>query len=230
MSNTILILGESGTGKSSSIRNLNHEETIIINILDKPLPFKGFKNKYIRENTEQRKMNYFSNKDPQKIISFIQAVNDRRPEIKTLIIDDFQYIMANHLLMVNATKGAEVFEKFRNIATFVWEIINALQTCRQDLNCYVLSHSDLKDDGTYKAKTVGKMIDNQISFEGMFTIIFHSLTNDNRYKFLTQNDGVHIAKTPIGMFKDRLIDNDLSEINKSIYEYFNEDLTQDINQ
>ena len=90
MSNTILIIGESGTGKSSSLRNLNHEETFILNVLDKPLPFKGFKHKYIKENAEERKINYFTTKDPNKIINLIKSINERRPEIKTLVIDDFK--------------------------------------------------------------------------------------------------------------------------------------------
>lgn len=224
MSTTILVIGESGSGKSSSLRNLNHEETAIINVLDKPLPFKGVKNKYIKENTEERKMNYFSTKDPAKIISFIKAIDDRRPEIKTLIIDDFQYIMANHLLSINAKKGNEVFEKFRDIGTFVWNIVTELQNCKNIVNCYVLCHSDLKDDGTYKPKTVGKMVDQQICLEGMFTIVFHSITSDGKYKFLTQNDGVHVAKSPLGMFKERYIDNDLNEINGIIDEFFNSDI------
>ena len=134
--------------------------------------------------------------------------------------------MANHLLRVNATKGAEVFEKFRNVASFVWNIVDELQQCRENLNCYIIIHSDLKDDGTYKCKTVGKMIDNQICLEGMFTIVLHALTTENKYKFLTQNDGVHIAKSPMGMFAERYIDNDLLDINKKINDYFNEDIDQ----
>lgn len=227
MSNTILIIGESGSGKSTSIRNLKPDETFIINILDKPLPFRGFKKNYTSSNTEEKKMNYFSTKEPDKIISMVRAINERRPEIKNLIIDDFQYIMANHLLSVNAKKGSEVFEKFRDIGTFVWNIVNELQSCRSDMFCYVMIHSDLKDDGTYKPKTVGKMVDNQICLEGMFTTIFHSLVIDNKYKFLTQNDGVHMAKSPMGIFNDRYIDNDLSEINILIESYSND---EDINQ
>lgn len=226
MSTTTLIIGESGTGKSSSIRNLNHEETFIISSLDKPLPIRGFKNKYIKENIEARKMNFCTEKDPYKIISIIKAVNERRPEIKTIILDDFQYIMANHLLRVNATRSNEVFEKFRNIGTFVWNIIDELQNCKSTTNCYVIMHSDLKDDGTYKPKTVGKMVDSQICLEGTFSTILHSLIIDGSYKFLTQNDGIHMAKSSMGMFKDKYIDNDLLEINNTINEYFNEDISQ----
>jgi hypothetical protein len=226
MSNTILVIGESGTGKSSSIRNLNHEETFIISALDKPLPIRGFKKKYIKENQDNRMINFFVEKNPMKIISMIKAINERRPEIKTLILDDFQYIMANYLLRVNAKKGPEVFEKFRDIGTFVWNIIDELQNCRSEMNCYVLIHSDLKDDGTYKAKTVGKMIDNQICLEGMFTIILHSLIINKEYKFLTQNDGVHLAKSLPEMFKSEYIDNDLNEINNIMNKYFNEDINQ----
>lgn len=223
MSNTILIIGESGTGKSTSIRNLNPNETFIINVIDKPLPFRGFKSKYNSGSGEEKKMNYFSTKDPDKITQLIRRISSNRDDIKNIVIDDFQYIMANHSVVHGLKKG---FDKFTEIAIFVWNIVNELQNCRGDINCYILSHSDMRDDGTYKPKTVGKMIDNQICLEGMFTIVLHSVFINGSYKFLTQNDGVHMAKSPMGLFNDKLIDNDLNEINKLIDQYFNEDINQ----
>lgn len=220
MSTTILIIGESGTGKSSSIKNLNHEETAIINVLDKPLPFKGYKKKY-SSATEERKGNYFATDDTLKIRSAISKINTDRLDIKTLIIDDFQYIMANQFMRKALEKG---YDKFTEIGQNAWHIIKDLTSCREDLTCYVLSHSDSDQFGKYKCKTIGKMLDDKISLEGMFTIVLHALTNDNRYKFLTQNDGVHVAKSPLGMFNDKYIDNDLNEINQKINDYFNEDI------
>ena len=222
MSNTILIIGESGSGKSTSIRNLNHEETIIINVLDKPLPFKGFKKKYSPVSTGDKQANYFSTDDHRKIIECIPRVNDKK-DIKNLIIDDFQYIMANQFMKKALEKG---YDKFTEIGQNAWQIIRDLTTCREDLNCFVISHSDVDQTGKAKCKTIGKMLDDKICLEGMFTIVFHAITNDNKYKFLTQNDGIHIAKSPMGMFDSKYIDNDLLEINKKIYDYFNEDINQ----
>jgi hypothetical protein len=221
MSNTILIIGESGSGKSTSIRNLNHEETIIINVLDKPLPFKGFKKKYISTPTEARKANYFATDKFEKIIDAIKRVNNERPEVKNLIIDDFQYIMANAFLKRALERG---YDKFTEIGQNAWQLIRELQACREDLRCYVLSHSDVDQNGKSKCKTIGKMLDDKICLEGMFTIVFHSITMDNKYKFLTQNDGIHVAKSPMGMFETKYIENDLELINKKIDEYFNEDI------
>jgi ABC-type dipeptide/oligopeptide/nickel transport system ATPase component len=218
MSNTILIIGESGSGKSSSIRNLNPSETAIINVLDKPLPFKGFKGKYNKD-----KLNYLASDDHDSIRKSIAKINRDRTEIKTLIIDDFQYIMANQFMRKALERG---YDKFTEIGQNAWQIIKDLTQCREDLNCYVLSHSDTDASGKVKTKTIGKMLDDKICLEGMFTIVFHALTSDNKYKFLTQNDGVHVAKSPMGMFADRLIDNDLAEINRKIDEYFNEDINQ----
>ncbi|HXK00743.1 MAG TPA: AAA family ATPase [Buchnera sp. (in: enterobacteria)] len=221
MSNTILVIGESGSGKSSSIKNLPSHETCIINVLDKPLPFKGFKNNYIRIQSDERKINYLATDDTLKIRSSIKKINDERPEIKNIIIDDFQYIMANQFMRKALEKG---YDKFTEIGQNAWNIIKDLTSCRDDLKCYVLSHSDSDSYGKVKCKTIGKMLDDKICLEGMFTIVFHAITNDNKYKFLTQNDGIHLAKSPLGMFNEKYIDNDLNEINKKIDEYFNEDI------
>jgi hypothetical protein len=223
MSSTILIIGESGSGKSSSIRNLNHNETYIINVLDKPLPFKGYKKLYIKEQVEDRKPNYFATDDYHKIRQAIKAVNEHRLDIKNLIIDDFQYVMANQFMKKAMEKG---YDKFTEIGQSSWSIIKDLTSCREDLKCYVLSHSDTDQSNKVRCKTIGKMLDEKICLEGMFTIVLHALTNDNRYKFLTQNDGVHVAKSPLGMFEQKYIDNDLNEINKKIEDYFNEDINQ----
>lgn len=223
MSTTILIIGESGSGKSTSIRNLNHDETFIINVLDKPLPFKGYKKNYTKETTETKKSNYRSTDNIEKIKQIINKINAHRLEIKTVIIDDFQYIMANEFMRRALERG---YDKFTEIGRNSWDLIRHIDTCREDINFYILSHSDSDGNGKFKCKTIGKMLDDKICLEGMFTIVFHSLTSDNKYKFLTQNDGVHVAKSPMGMFKDKYIDNDLSKINKVIYEYFNEDINQ----
>jgi len=221
MSNTILIIGESGSGKSSSIRNLEPKETFLFNVLDKPLPFRGYKKNYLRTTTEERKANYLATDDYSLIIRTLRKINDERPEIKSVIIDDFQYIMANEFMKRATERG---FDKFTEIGQHAWNIVNTLISLRENIDCFVLSHTDTDASGRVKPKTIGKMLDDKITLEGMFTIVLHALIIDSKYKFLTQNDGTHVAKSPIDMFKNKLIDNDLLFVKEQTTIYFNEDI------
>lgn len=213
MSNTTLIIGESGTGKSTALRNLDPKETFIINVLNKPLPFKNFKSKY----NDDRK-NYLATDNWSTILNYIKAINERRDDIKTLIIDDFQYIMANEFMYRATERG---FDKFSDIANHAWIIIKTLIETREDLYCFVLSHSDMDQTGRMKCKTIGKMLDDKITLEGMFSVVLHSQVIDGKYQFLTQNNGTHVAKSPMDMFSDIYIDNDLALIKEKMSEYFN---------
>lgn len=220
MSNAILIMGESGVGKSSSIRTLNPDETFIINILDKQLPFKGARSSYKRYTKETTDGNYVSTDNFQHIIKAIDIAN-KNEKIKTLIIDDAQYIMANEFMRRARETG---FNKFTELAQHMWEVINAANNTRSDLDCFFLSHTQMDDSGKFKFKTIGKMLDNVITIEGLFTVVLHALIVDKQYKFLTQTDGQHIAKSPMGMFHAELIDNDLQFVKNSIEKYMNEDI------
>jgi len=215
MSNATLIIGQSGTGKSTSLRNLDHKSTFILNVLDKPLPFRGYKSKY---NLELK--NYHATDDWVKLCEYIRAIDERRPEIKTLIIDDFQYLLANEFMKRAMERG---FDKFTDIAQHAWMVIKTLTSTRNDLHCFVLSHSDTDAVGKVKCKTIGKMLDDKITLEGMFTVVLHAMIVDEQFKFLTQNDGVHLAKSPLGMFDDRFIDNDLRVVLDQMRDYFEEE-------
>lgn len=220
MSNCTLIIGESGSGKSTSLRNLNHKETFICGVLDKPLPFRGYKSNYHAiTGWDDKKGNYFSTDDYARLIKCIRMVNEHRPEIQSLIIDDFQYLMCNEFMRRASERG---YERFTDIAQHAWLVIQELTATREDLFCYVLSHSDADQNGRMKAKTIGKMLDDKITLEGMFTQVFHSQIIDGGYKFLTQNNGSHLAKSPLGMFSDQYIDNDLVLIQEKMKDYFNE--------
>lgn len=221
MSNTSLIIGESGTGKSTSLSHLDPKETFIINVLDKPLPFRGYKKNYTRINADASEGNYYASDNYQKIMKIIRVINEKRPEIKNLIIDDWQYTMCNEFMRRATETG---FVKFTEIGQHAWEIIKALTDCREDLFCFVLSHSDTDQNGKYKCKSIGKMLDEKITIEGMFTIVLHTQIMDGAYKFLTQNDGYHIAKSPQGMFEDKYINNDLSYVRQQMNNYYNEDI------
>lgn len=221
MSNTLLVIGESGTGKSSSLKLLDPKETFIINVLDKPLPFQGYRKNYPRISPDGSQGNYYSSDDYNKIMRIIKVVNEKRPEIKNLVIDDWQYTMCNEFMRRATEVG---FTKFTEIGQHAWSIIKALTDCREDLFCFVLSHSDTDTNGKYKCKSIGKMLDEKITIEGMFTIVLHTQIMDGSYRFLTQNDGSHIAKSPQGMFEEKYIGNDLAFVKSKMNHYYNEDI------
>lgn len=221
MANTILIIGESGTGKSTSIENLNPEETFIINVIDKPLPFRGFKRNYIQSTEQAMKGNYCATDKFEFIMQIIKTINSSRLEIKNLIIDDFQYVMCNEFMRRSNEKG---YQKFTEIGHNAWAILRELSFCRQDLDCFVMSHTESDADGKLKCKTIGKMLDDKITIEGMFTVVFHTLLIDGSYKFLTAYDGIHIAKSPKGMFTQKYINNDLAQIKFEMASYYDEDI------
>jgi hypothetical protein len=222
MSNTVLVIGESGVGKSTSIRNLDPSETFIINVLDKPLPFKGYRKNYIKmKDWNDREGNYYSSDIHANIIKCIGIINTEMPHIKNIVIDDWQYTMCNEYMRRATETG---FAKFTEIGQHAWQIINALSNCKPDMNGFVLSHNDTDQNGKMKCKTIGKMLDEKITVEGMFVIVLHCIIVDGQHKMLTQNNGQYIAKSPMGMFDKKLIDNDLAYVKEQMNLYFNEDI------
>ncbi len=208
MSNTILILGDSGTGKSTSLRNLDPSKTLIINILDKPLPFRGYKSKYTKLSQDGLTGNYYETDDHEKITRVIKLVNQKRPDITNLIIDDFGFTITNTYMRRSREK---TYDKFVDIGRNAWEIMTSLRGLREDLNCVITMHVDIDAHGKCKPKTIGKMINDQNLIEGSFSYVFQSVIIDQKYKFITRNDGQHMAKTPMDCF-DQYVDNDLNEI------------------
>lgn len=214
MSNTTLILGPSGSGKSTSLRNLDHESTYIFGILDKPLPFRGYRKKYSSE-----KKNYHVSDDYRTLLSYIKAINERRPDITTLVIDDFQYLLAHEFMNRVSERG---YDKYSELALHAWSVIKALTETRDDLHCFVLTHSDADQNGNMKIKTIGKLLEDKIALEGMFTCCLFSMVVDGEYKFLTNSDGIHLSKSPLGLFETQYIDNDLQYVKEKMNDYFND--------
>lgn len=213
MSNLIVILGESGTGKSTSLRNLNHEETFIINVLNKPLPFRGYKKHY---NTENK--NYLESDNYQTILKYLSAINDNAPHIKTIVIDDFSFLMNNEFMRRCRERG---FDKFTEMGVNMFDILEVCKKFRPDLYCYIMCHTEKDHAGVIKPKTVGKMTSDYVGIAERVSIVLHTQIIDMGYKFLTQNDGERVAKSPMDMF-DMYIDNDLAAIRKTIENYYNE--------
>lgn len=223
MSNNVLIIGESGTGKSTSIRTLPPTETFVINVINKPLPFKGANKRYTPLSMDGMTGNYYATDDHSNIMRAIKLVNLKRPEIKYLIVDDMGYTMTNDFMRSALVKG---YDKFSSLAKDAWEVMRTLNETRSDLLCFLIMHSDTDQQGKSKPKTIGKLLDEKVCIEGMFTICLHSTIIDGQYFFITNNDGMHMAKSPLGMFANRKMPNDLAVIAQEINNYMNEDIDQ----
>jgi len=221
MSNLSLIIGESGTGKSTSIRNLDPNETFIINIIDKPLPFRGYRKKYIQISSDWTTGNYCSTDDYNQIIKAVQFISNKRPDIKTIIIDDFQFVMTNEFMRRCLERG---FDKFSEIGNHAWSILNALKSLRHDLDCFILAHSEVDETGKMKVKTIGKLLSEKYGMETAVSMMLQTELRDGKYCFITQGDARHIAKSPMGMFDDLHIPNDLAFVKSKMNDYYNEDI------
>jgi len=212
MSIVTMILGESGTGKSTSLRNLNPNETLLIQTIAKPLPFRDAG--WQRFNAQTRQGNIFHTDQSAEIINLMQRT--RRPII---VIDDFQYIMANEFMRSIDKKG---YEKFSEIGRHTWDILNAATALSEKKRVYILSHTETSETGRTKIKTIGKLLDDKITLEGMVTIVLRTVVRDGQYYFATRNNGSDTTKTPMGLFEADLIENDLAAVDAAITRYYQE--------
>lgn len=223
---TIAIVGESGTGKSTSLRNLNPETTFIISTTGKPLPFRAWKKRYIPIKIEGKNVsgNYYVSSKWDQILKILQIIDKMMPHIKQVIIDDFQYVLSYEFV----DRATEVgYTKFSELAQHAMEILRYSEKMREDCKMIFLTHSENVGDNVnpkYVIKTVGKLLSEKVTLEGLFTYIFFTKVNEGdsgrmEYKLITNNDGSCVAKTSLGMFEDLEIDNDLDEIIKVIDAY-----------
>jgi hypothetical protein len=195
----VLVMGESGSGKSCSLRNFDKSEVVIYNIAGKPLPFKNQLNK--ADNT-----------------TYTQIANNMvKKTYKTYVIDDSQYLMAFEMFDRAKESGYNKFTdvalNFRNLVDFVIKQMPA------DTIVYFLHHTETTETGKIKAKTSGKMLDNQLTLEGLFSIVLLCKTDGKEHYFETQSDGYTTCKSPMEMF-DYKIDNDLKMVDTKIREYY----------
>lgn len=207
MSIATMVLGESGTGKSTSMRNLAPSETLLIQTVKKPLPFRSKEWKPVADGG-----NVLVTDDCQRIMSAMQKT--RR---KVVVIDDYQYMIANEFMRRTSERG---YDKFTEMALHAWQVAKLASELPDDVRVYILSHTDTKDDGTVKAKTIGKLLDEKITLEGLFSIVLRTGKNDGGYYFRTKNSGSDTVKTPLGLFESETIDNDLANVDKAICEYY----------
>lgn len=207
----VLILGESGCGKSTSMRNLSVDDTVIVQPIKKRLPFRNSFSYMTKEGGQIK-----ATDSADVICRLITAAANSGK--KALIIDDFQYIMANEFMRRSKEKS---YDKFNDIGFNAWSIINHAQAVQGDMRVYFMSHVETDMSGKTKIKTIGKMLDEKITIEGMFTIVLGASVSDGNYSFSTQNNGSDTIKSPMDMFKDLNIDNDLKMIDETIIEYYN---------
>jgi hypothetical protein len=212
---TTMILGESGTGKSTSMRNLNPADVLLIQAVAKPLPFKatGWK----PATKENPAGSIVVSDNSQTIIKMMQ-----RTVKPIIILDDFQYTMSNEFMRrVNEkTSGSGAFDKFNEIAHSAWSILTESTKLDQHKRVYVICHTTTDDHGKTKAKTIGKLLDDKITIEGIVTIVLRTGVTNGSYYFRTRNDGADTTKTPLGMFDDEQIPNDLAAVDQSICDYY----------
>lgn len=196
----VLILGFSGSGKSASMRNFKEDEMALVNVNGKQLPFRThFKN------------TLNSDRYPE-ITEFI-----KEQTVKSIVIDDTQYLMANEFMRRAKETG---FQKFTDIGKNFWELVKLAETLPDDVIVYFLNHIETGEDGRQKAKTIGKLLDEKITVEGMFTTVLKTVATDGKYLFATQTDGIDTCKSPIGLFSSMYIENDLKAVDDALRIYY----------
>ncbi len=197
MAEVVLVLGYSGSGKSTSLRNFKKEEVGVINVANKRLPFK---NNLLMINSS----NY------AQITKILKANT-----MKRYVIDDSQYLMAFEMFGKAKQAG---YNKFTDMALNFYNLIQTAKSLDNDTIVYFLHHLEKNEMGDLKIKTIGKMLDQQLTIEGLFSIVLGAVQMDKRYQFMT--NGLEPFKSPIGMFESQYIDNDLKMVDRTIREFW----------
>lgn len=210
MSIATLILGVSGTGKSTSLRNLDPAKTLLIQCIKKPLPFRAGDWKIRTKASPEG--NIFQTDNP---VHIEKAMRTSTHDI--VVIDDYQAVMVNELMSRSTEKG---YDKFTDIGKHAWEIFTAAGALAEHRRVYILAHTQTDDFGAVRMKTVGKMVDQTLVPEGYFTIVLRTEVQNGQYLFSTQTNGQDCCKSPIGMFADPLIPNDLKAVDDAITEFY----------
>jgi hypothetical protein len=210
-----MILGQSGTGKTTSLRNFDPAEVLLIQAVKKPLPFRG--KGWSACTKENPKGSILVTDNAQTIVSAMQ-----RTHKPIIVIDDFQYILANEFMrrVLDHEVGNAAFSKYNEIARNAWDILMTAGRLADETRVYILAHTQEDDHGHVKAKTIGKLLDEKITIEGLLTIVMRTAVINGQYLFSTQNSGSDTVKTPLDMFADEHIPNDLAAIDKIITDYY----------
>lgn len=198
----VLLIGKSGSGKSASLRNFKKDEIAIANVLGKPLPFK-------------------SDLDAPKVDDYnviLEAI--KRTNKKVVVIDDANYLITNEFMNKSSVKG---FDKYNEMGNNFFNLINGIKNVEGGKTVYLIMHEDTDDEGNVKPKTIGKLLDDKVNIQGMFTICIRSMFDNGKYIFRLKTNGQDCVKTPIGLFDEEQIENDLKFVDDKIREYYDLD-------
>lgn len=195
----VLLIGKSGSGKSASLRNFKKDEIAIANVLGKPLPFKS--------DLEAPKVD-----DYNTILKAIEHTNK-----KVIVIDDANYLITNEFMNKSSVKG---FDKYNEMGNNFFNLINGIKNVEGGKTVYLIMHEDTDDEGNVKPKTIGKLLDDKVNIQGMFTICLRSMFDNGNYIFRLKTNGQDCVKTPIGLFEEEQMENDLKLVDEKIREYY----------
>lgn len=195
----VLIIGKSGSGKSASLRNFKKEELAIANVLGKPLPFKS--------DLEAPQVSDYA--------IILKAIENTKR--KVIVIDDAGYLLTNEFMNKTSVKG---YDKYNELANNFFTLINAIKNIDGGKTVYLVMHEDTDEFGNVKPKTIGKLLDDKVNIQGMFTICIRAMYENNKYIFRLRTNGQDCVKTPIGMFDEEEIENDLKLVDTKIREYY----------
>ncbi len=204
MATAVLIMGESGSGKSASLRNFAPNEISVFNVTSKPLPFKQGKTKIPK----------IDNATYTDIANALANPNKR-----AYVIDDAGYLLSFEMFKRANETG---YSKFTDMAKNFFDMLDFINTkLPNDIIVYITMHTeDDPEMHRVKVKTIGKMLDQNLKIEGLFSIVLRAVQTEDGYKFVTRDDMVSTAKSPIGMWEEDMIDNDLKEVDRVIREYY----------
>lgn len=220
MAEIVAVLGDTGSGKSYSLRNLSVKSTVVLGVINKPFSFRGWKTKWKPLSPTDGNYLYPKNGAVQKysvIAKVLDDIDKKRPEVKVIVIDDFQYLMSNEFMERSKEIG---YSKFSEMAANVYNLLMQCLSMRDDLKIFIMSHDEVQEQKDLtqkrKIKTIGKLLDEKITLEGLFTVVLFTEVYEDMdsedgfsYRFVTKTDGVTRAKSPAGMFQ-KYEPNDLS--------------------
>jgi len=211
MSTGVLILGGSGAGKSTSLRNLNPDDCRLIQCIEKRLPFENNEGWVKRDDAHPKGNVMVLNKAAE----VKQAMTGTQKPI--IIVDDFQAMMTDEFFRRINEKG---YDKFNDIGYDAWSLLRLANQLAANQRVYILAHLEETDDGSAKMKTIGKMVNEKMTPESYFTTVLRASLREGKHVFATKTTGKDTVKTPMGMFKEEFIDNDLAEVDKRIVAYW----------
>jgi len=201
----VFLIGKSGSGKSTSMRNFGADEIGLINVSRKPLPFRH---------------SFTSTLNTDDYGAVMQAI--ARTQKTSIVIDDAGYLIVNMFMKGHASAGTgnAIFGFYNQVGDSFWHLVEFIKSLPPYKIVYTIMHEDKSENGDVKPKTIGKILDEKVCLEGMFTIVLRSIKTDKGYIFRTQTDGFDVCKSPEGMFPDIEIPNDLKTVDTAIREYW----------